>query len=87
MRPERGRCQLQPGTYHDEGQAEGPDLWGRARSELVVYIVDIGVAQYYTSEEHTEDRRKMQAGNVSEAPAERVGKKDEDEEAEDATTG
>lgn len=43
MRNQRSCRQLQAGTYHDEGQAEGSDLGGHARPEHVVYIVDIGV--------------------------------------------
>lgn len=44
MRPQRGCRQLQASTYHDEGQAEGPDLGGRARPEHVMYIVDVSIA-------------------------------------------
>jgi len=81
MRPQSGCCQLQTGTYHDEGQAEDPDLGGRVRPDHIIYIVDIGITYYYTSKKHAKNGRKIQTRNVSKSPTERIRKNDKDEKA------
>lgn len=86
MRSQCGRRQLQTGTYHDESQAEGPDLGCCARPEFVMYIINVGVAQYYAGQKHAEDGRQMQPRNIDEGPAKRVGENDEKQEAEDIAT-